>query len=372
MSKDLQTYTLKLEDAEGVWLFGINAILKVTYSEYIGLKLPLMLITVKASDEVLKAVEVGQEIKMTLKIQGFTYEYNMEIIDLRSVQDSSDKEGGTLHDLTISAIHKYKELVRTLEIKAYKGSIKKVLEDLGVKVGVGIGDQGDQVWIRANKSVKNILRKLVTHLYLGKKDCPISAITQEGIFVRSLQETMKKESIKIANYNIDDATYLQAKIKGLNTNNAQLLKKVRPDSVTMVVEKVHNNIKVLDYNGEEVSKKFGTSFKVDRDVANVNKVIVDCGNCYEDYYKAYIRNKTAWLGLLSESVYLDIASPFKANLEILDSVEIKTMDRGSKFKGKWLVSEVGFTLYPTVKELKGYAKVDKIPENYYRQQRVVK
>ena len=373
-NNDLRTYTLELYEKDREWAFNVNSILKVSYTEYMGLKLPLMLVTVKALDGVLQAITVGQKIEMELKIRGFTYKYKMEIIDLRSIQSVTDPKGvSTLHDLTISAIFNYEELVKSLGIKAYKNSIKKTLESLGVDVGESISDKiGDQTWLRANKSKKYMFRKLITHLFLGEKDCPVSAITQDWIKVRSLQEVMKKEPLRVANYGISDPKYLQVQVQGLNTSNATLLKKVRSDAVTMVVDKVHNNIKVLDYNGKEIDKAFGTEFKTDRKIASVNKTFIDCGNCYEDYYKAYIRNKTAWIGLQSESTYLKVPDPFSANFEVLDTLEIKTIDRGSKFKGTWVVSEVGFTLYPTIKEVKGYVKVDKIPEEYYKLQGVKK
>jgi len=349
-------YKVSVKEDQGIWEVDGKSVVRIDYNEIIGLMLPMMRLTILTTSIGLSRLTIGQKVTVEVEIEGVVHYFKMELVDIVSKKDPiSESERVSTETVTINLLYGLEEWVNTSKIVYYENkSIYDVLTEEEVKAPDVLKGIGVQTWIRANTSKKRFIRELVRSTYLGEKDCPVTYIGQDGLVIKSLKDLVSGTSVGISDYPTED---LYMGIEGYSTNFSYSNIHIKKDPVYTVHDVVKNIVKRYDKRGNEISSNPDKSIQ--------GFYLKDCGNTYPDYFKAIVRNDTAWLALSTERVGLRTTNPFRDSLNVLDSVEIKTKNVDERYSGKWLVTEKYITLTPTSQDLKGGYMLNRVDKEFY-------
>lgn len=338
-----------------------NNLIEMRIEEYAGVRLPIAILDVNTDSKYVSEIRLGLIITIEFESNSKVLDpIEFDLIDYEEVP-TTDKD---LIRVRIKLAHKYYELIKTQKQELYEDTAVNVLKIYGF-VDESKCSNNSQVYIRANLSEKAFYRQLIQQMYLGETDCPISSINLNEKIVKSLKNTLEVEVpyIYLAKDKVKGAELFTILKRGANSTLTDYL--YGSDRVDSILKAEDNEVYYLDYRGREIEDIEAYSEKTN---LYLNPTKNDNCNCHPDYFKALIRNRTAWLALNSEKLIVSLYQeelrldiPMLACAEILeDGLPENELD----YVGKWVITGKyqGLDKYKAMVHL----ELSRIPIDYFR------
>jgi hypothetical protein len=365
-------FSIRDKDSDKALIVDQNLV-RVVMAEKMGLKLPIIQVSTLANKNILKYLKVGTILTLKWEYKKSLVEFDAEVVDLKS-EDKIDTldESDYLINATINLLVKKDVFVREVKQWSKEASISSILTDIGFEVEEIDSSIGVQNWVNPNKSRKYIARQVLTHLYLGEKNCPLSTIMITRSVVTTLEAVLNKEPY-IFSLDPKEGTMLRCRLHK-SLDGGSLVKSVFPaNTILPVKNRLNNIVKYYNYQGKDITRGVTGSFKADGSV-NLTKPLVDNGNCYDGYYKAIMRNQSAWVSLEAEAIYIELVSnstnlvpSLRFDIEVLSLLDLRSKREDDKLIGLWVVSE-RHIMYEPKKGGTTILKLNRVPEEYFKKE----
>lgn len=319
----------------GTKILSNNNLVALRLEEYAGVRLPIAILEVNTDSKFMTEIRLGLTLTLEFESEDKALDsLEFDLIDYEEVP-TSDKD---IVRVNLKIVHKYYELIKTQKQELFEDTAVNVLQVYGF-VDESKCTNDSQVYIRANLSEKAFYRQLIQQMYLGETDCPISSINLKEKIVKSLKETLEVEEpyIKLSKDKVAGSELFTIIKRGANSTLTDYL--YGSDRVDSILKAEDNEVYYLDYKGKEIED---IEQYAEQTNLYLNPTKNDNCNCHPDYFKALIRNRTAWLALNSEKLIVQLyQKELRLDLPMLCCAEILEdglAENELEYVGKWVVT----------------------------------
>lgn len=338
-----------------------NNLVQLRIEEYAGVRLPIAKMIVNVDSNYLAELRLGQEIILSFETDSIVVDdITFDLIDIAETPTSEKN----LIKITMSLVYKYYSLIKTQKQELYEATAVEVLAQYGFYDETK-STNDKQVYIRANLSEKAFYRQIIQQIYLGEQDCPISTVNLKEKRIKSLNKILNEDEPYI--YLTKDATKGAELFTIISKGSSSTLTDYLygADRVDSILKAEDNEVYYLDYKGKTIEDIEQYSEKTN---LYLNPTKNDTCNCHKDYFKALIRNRTAWLALNTEKIIVRLSNeelrfdlPLIACAEILeDGMNVSDLE----YVGKWVITGKYQALDKSLAAT--HLELSRIPKDYFR------
>lgn len=327
-------------EMDGLEVFNITHFKKLVVNEGTGLTLPVFELTLHQSDYRLHRTLVRPNTK--IKITYGASATNAIPYDFIILNYSFNKGESAKFDLVLSGVLDLSDFINIPTIKHFDKTSNAILSEISTVIPiVEYAGADQQVWIQHNISDKNFIERVLANSYISDTDVVISSLNVgKELVARSVKTQLSKSGVVVANEGKGGIRFDYIKVE----SDAAVWSHFFSEGRTLPVFKVKD--RSTDYYTPGLESIGDSQIYNNLTTGYQYPTLLDCGNCHENYYKAWADNLSKNTQFSNNKVYVFVSNYYLANDELKVTDTIKLVVNNSSYNeladpmsGKYILSE---------------------------------